>query len=53
MPTVLRIRCYRFFFVSMDGREPPHVHVGRDDIVAKVWLDPVVLERAAASAAWN
>lgn len=46
MPTVLRIRSYRFFFVSMDGREPAHVHVRRDDMVAKVWLDPAVLERA-------
>ena len=26
--------------------EPPHVHVRREKMVAKFWLDPVVLERA-------
>ena len=46
MPTVLRIRSYRFFFVSLDRDEPPHVHVRREKMVAKFWLDPVVLERA-------
>ena len=46
MPTVLRIRSYRFFFVSLDRREPPHVHVRRENMVAKVWLEPVALERA-------
>jgi uncharacterized protein DUF4160 len=46
MPTVLRVRAYRFFFVSVDGNEPPHVHVRRENMVAKFWLEPVVLERA-------
>lgn len=46
MPTVLRIRSYRFFFVSVDRGEPPHVHVRRENMVAKIWLDPVTLERA-------
>ena len=46
MPTVLRIRSYRFFFVSLDRGEPPHVHVRRENMVAKFWLDPVALERA-------
>ena len=46
MPTVLRLRGYRFFFVSLDRHEPPHVHVRREAKVAKFWLDPVVLERA-------
>ena len=45
MPTVLRIGSYRFFFVSLDRGEPPHIHVRRDNMVAKFWLDPVVLER--------
>ncbi|MBU1211041.1 MAG: DUF4160 domain-containing protein [Alphaproteobacteria bacterium] len=43
MPTVLRIGPYRFFFYSADGSEPAHVHVERDDCVAKFWLDPVRL----------
>ena len=43
MPTVLRTGPYRFFFYSSDGTEPPHIHVARDDAVAKFWLDPVSL----------
>jgi hypothetical protein len=27
----------------MDGYEPPHVHISRDDAVAKFWLLPVDL----------
>jgi hypothetical protein len=26
--------------------EPPHIHVKRENTVAKVWVDPVALERA-------
>ena len=46
MPTVLRVGSYRFFFYAGDADEPPHVHVGRDDNVAKFWLDPVRLVSA-------
>ena len=46
MPTVLRVSAYRFFFVSLDRDEPPHIHVRRENMVAKFWLDPVTLERA-------
>ena len=46
MPTVLRIRSYRFFFVSLDRGEPPHIHVRRENMVAKAWLEPIALERA-------
>ena len=46
MPTVLRIGPYRLFFVSLDSSEPPHVHVQREGMVAKYWLEPLVLERA-------
>ena len=45
MPTVLRPDGYRFFFVSLDRSEPPHIHAKRERKVAKLWLDPVVLER--------
>jgi hypothetical protein len=40
------MRSYRFFFVSLDRSEPPHIHVRRENSVAKFWLDPVALERA-------
>ena len=46
MPTVLRLGAYRLFFVSQDASEPPHVHVQREKMVAKFWLDPVSLEKA-------
>lgn len=48
MPTILRDGPYRFFFYSGDGHEPPHVHVERDDSVAKFWLRPVGLASGGA-----
>jgi hypothetical protein len=46
MPTVLRVGPYRFYFYSHDlANEPPHVHVDRDDLSAKFWLEPVSLAR--------
>jgi len=44
MPTILRIGPYRFFFYASDGCEPMHIHVEKDDQVAKYWLDPVRLQ---------
>ena len=41
MPTVRIIGPYRFYFYSHEPNEPPHVHVDRDDQIAKFWLDPV------------
>ena len=44
MPTVLRSGPYRFYFYSHDLiNEPPHVHVDRDDLSVKFWLNPVAL----------
>ena len=45
MPTVLRVGGYRFFFVSLDRDEPPHIHVRSENKIAKFWLDPLALER--------
>ena len=45
MPTVLRIGPYRFYFYSHEPNEPPHIHVDRDVLSAKLWLDPVSLAR--------
>ena len=44
MPTVMIVGPYRVFLYSSDGGEPRHIHVERDDRVAKLWLEPVVLE---------
>ena len=41
MPALLRIGGYRFFFYSLEEREPPHVHVAHAGRYAKFWLDPV------------
>lgn len=46
MPTILRHGPYRLFFYSADGDEPVHVHVERENHVAKFWLDPVRLQRS-------
>ncbi len=46
MPTILREGPYRFFFYASDREEPPHVHVRRDNQVAKFWLNPVRLQRS-------
>jgi hypothetical protein len=43
MPTVLRSGPYRFYFYSHEPNEPPHIHVDRDDLSAKFWLDAVQL----------
>ncbi len=46
MPTVLRSGPYRFFFYAGDRDEPLHVHVEREDKVAKFWLSPVRLQES-------
>lgn len=44
MPVVFRYRGFRFHFYSNEGdpREPPHIHVQKDDADAKFWLYPLV-----------
>ena len=34
---------YRIFFYSFDCNEPKHVHVQRERMVCKFWLEPVDL----------
>ena len=45
MPTVLKTGPYRVYFYSHEPNEPPHVHIDRDDLSAKFWLEPVGLAR--------
>ena len=47
MPTVLREGPYPFFFYSSDGDEPLHIHVQRDEAIAKFWLDPLRYDYSA------
>jgi hypothetical protein len=42
MPTALRSGPYRLYFYSYDCDEPRHMHVDRDRLSAKFWLDPTV-----------
>ena len=44
MPTVLKSGPYRFYFYAGDREEPQHVHVERDDRIAKFWLNPIRLQ---------
>lgn len=46
MPTVLKIKGYRFFFFSLEGQEPVHIHVEQAERYAKFWLDPVQLAKS-------
>lgn len=46
MPTIMRSGPYRFFFFAGDKEEPSHVHVEREDDIAKFWLDPIRLQRS-------
>lgn len=44
MPTVKGIPGpYRFYFYSFDCAEPMHVHVKREKMVCKFWLNPIAL----------
>lgn len=43
MPAVKFVGPYRLFFYSADGAEPVHIHVEREDKIAKYWLRPVRL----------
>lgn len=45
MPTVLRIGAYRFYFYSHEPHEPPHIHIDRDNLSVKFWLEPVALAK--------
>jgi len=44
MQTVMRAGPYRLVFYAGDRDEAQHIHVERDDKVAKFWLDPVRLQ---------
>ncbi|PCI45489.1 MAG: hypothetical protein COB41_01315 [Proteobacteria bacterium] len=43
MPTILRIGSFRFFFYSNESNEPAHIHIQKDNMLAKFWLHPVAL----------
>ncbi|OGR04575.1 MAG: hypothetical protein A2511_08830 [Deltaproteobacteria bacterium RIFOXYD12_FULL_50_9] len=42
---ILWVGPYKFYFYSHEPNEPPHVHVDRDNLSAKFWLQTVQLAR--------
>jgi hypothetical protein len=46
MPTILIIGAYRFFFYANENDEPHHIHVQRERLLAKFWLQPVSMARS-------
>ncbi len=44
MPSVFRLKGYRFYFWANEGkpREPVHIHIFKDGAEAKFWLYPNV-----------
>ncbi len=46
MPNVLKIAGYRFFFYSGDRDEPVHIHVEKENMTAKIWIDPIRLQNS-------
>jgi len=46
MPTIKGIPGpYRCFFYSFDCNEPRHVHIKREKMICKFWLDPISLSK--------
>jgi hypothetical protein len=45
MPTILRVQGYRIYFYSHEPNEPPHIHIDRERMSAKFWLQPIGLAR--------
>ena len=44
MPSIKNIQGpYRFFFYSFDCNESMHVHVQRERMICKFWLEPIAL----------
>ena len=50
-PTVMRSGPYRFFFFSNEAGEAAHIHVQRERMLAKFWLQPVRLARSTGFSA--
>ena len=46
MPVALRVKGYRFFFFSLEGQEPSHIHVEQAERFAKFWLNPISLVKS-------
>lgn len=45
MPRVFEWKGWRFEFYSLDGAEPPHIHIRKDKKETKVWLENLAIAR--------
>ena len=46
MPTVKDIPGpYHLFFYSFDCNEPKHLHIQRDKLMCKFWVEPITLSK--------
>jgi len=45
VPTVLRVKSFRFHFYSDECDEPPHIHIETPDGECKFWLENVKIAR--------
>lgn len=45
MPTVFKVKGFRFFFFTREGNEPVHIHIAKDKKYAKFWLEPITLSK--------
>jgi len=41
VPSIRIAGPYEVYFTSHDQGEPPHVHVDREKMAAKIWLNPI------------
>ena len=42
MPTVLLLYGIRFYFYSLEGNEPIHIHAVQGDANGKIWIEPQI-----------
>jgi len=45
MPTIFKVKGFRFFFFTREGNEPVHIHIAKDNKYAKFWLEPITLAK--------
>jgi len=46
MPSITGISGpYRFYFYSFDCNEPKHIHIQRERMTCKFWLEPIVMAK--------
>jgi len=42
MPTVFILNGIRFYFYSLEGNEPMHIHIVKAEANGKIWIEPQI-----------